>query len=208
MAEQWLFRPNEQGPKKVCSVITALKKPRLDGRLDDPLWQVAKPVSLRSPMADDAAWPASAVLAFDDEFLYVAISCVKAPGVDYSMEDAPRSSDSDLMKRDRVTILLDIDRDYASYWQLTIDYRGWPAEHCYGDATWNPQWFIAAAGDEQYWTIEAAIPLAELSPKKPQVRDVWAVGLQRIVPRIGLQSFTVPAAAEPRPEGMGLLVFE
>jgi photosystem II stability/assembly factor-like uncharacterized protein len=207
-AEQWLFRPGGDGPKKVCSVVTTLAKPRLDGRLDDPLWRVAKPVALRSAAGDDAAWPASAVLAFDDEYLYIAVSCVKAPGVDYKTTDEPRKPDTDLATRDRVAILLDIDRDYASYWQLTIDHRGWPAESCFGDATWNPQWFIAAAGDDQYWTAEAAIPLAELSPKKPQVRDVWAVGLQRIVPRVGLQSFTVPAAVQPRPEGMGLMVFE
>ena len=104
--------------------------------------------------------------------------------------------------------MFDVDRDYASFWSLTIDHRGWPAESCFGDATWNPQWFIAAGGDEQYWTVEAAIPLAELGPKKPQVRDVWAIGIQRIIPRVGLQSFTTPAAVEPRPEGFGLMVFE
>src|SRR5436190_20005167 len=56
-AEQWLFRPNENPPKKVCSVVTALQKPRLDGRLDDPLWKVGKAVSLKSAASDDAAFP-------------------------------------------------------------------------------------------------------------------------------------------------------
>jgi hypothetical protein len=107
-----------------------------------------------------------------------------------------------------VNILLDIDRDYATYWKLTIDHRGWPAESCFGDATWNPQWYIAAAGDDQYWTVEAAIPLAELCPKKPQVRDVWTVGIERVIPGMGFQSFTTPAAIETRPEGFGLMVFE
>jgi hypothetical protein len=105
-------------------------------------------------------------------------------------------------------ILLDIDRDYASFWQLTIDHRGWPAESCFGDATWNPQWFIATSGDADFWTAEAAIPLAELTPKKPQVRDVWSIGVQRVIPRVGLESFTQPAAIEPRAEGFGLMVFE
>jgi photosystem II stability/assembly factor-like uncharacterized protein len=207
-AEQWLFRSNESPPKKVCSVVTATGKPRLDGRLDDPLWQMAKAVSLKSAANDDAGYPAAAVLAFDDEYLYVGISCGKVTGVDYSAKDASRNSDTDLSGRDRVAIMIDIDRDYASYWQLTIDHRGWPAESCWGDATWNPQWFIAAAGDEQYWTAEAAIPLAELTPKKPQARDVWALGLQRVIPRVGLQSLSTPAAVEPRPEGFGLMVFE
>ncbi|MBW8884917.1 MAG: hypothetical protein JF612_09120 [Planctomycetia bacterium] len=148
------------------------------------------------------------MLAFDEEYLYVGISCRKAPDGDYSAKEGLRTSDNDLSARDRVTIMLDIDRDYASYWQLTIDHRGWPVESCFGDMTWNPQWFIAAAGDEQYWTAEAAIPLAELTPKKPQLRDVWAIGLQRVVPRVGFQSFTTPAAVNPRPEGFGLMVFE
>jgi hypothetical protein len=149
------------------------------------------------------------VLAFDEEFLYVGVSCHKAPGVDYAGKEATRMADDATIEgRDRVVIMLDIDRDYASFWQLTIDHRGWPAESCFGDTTWNPQWFIAASGDDQYWTAEAAIPLAELTPKKPQVRDVWAIGLQRIIPKVGLQSFTTPAAVEPRPEGFGLMVFE
>ena len=207
-AEQWLFRPNENPPKKVCSVVTATDKPRLDGRLDDPIWQIAKPVSLKSMGSDDAAYPAVVVLVFDDEYLYVAVSCRKAPSVDYAVKDASRAPDTDLSSRDRVTLMLDIDRDYASYWQLTIDHRGWPADNCFGDTTWNPQWFIATAGDDQYWTAEAAIPLAELTPKKPQVRDVWAIGVQRVIPRVGFQSFTTPAAVEPRPEGFGLMVFE
>jgi photosystem II stability/assembly factor-like uncharacterized protein len=207
-AEQWLFRPNENAPKKVCSVVTAPSKPRLDGRLDDVLWQMGKPVSLKSAASGDADFPSAAVLAHDDEFLYLAISCRKAAGVEYTTNDATRIPDTDLKDRDRVMILLDIDRDYATYWSLTVDHRGWPAESCFGDSTWNPQWFIAAGGDEQFWTVEAAIPLAELTPNKPQVRDVWALGIQRIIPRVALQSFTSPAAVDPRPEALGLMVFE
>ncbi len=169
---------------------------------------MAKAVSLKSPANDDAAYPAAAVLTCDDEYLYVGISCGKVAGFDYSAKDESRTPDKDLSARDRVMVMIDIDRDYASYWQLTIDHRGWPAESCWGDATWNPQWFIAAAGDEQYWTAEAAIPLAELTPKKPQARDVWAIGLQRVMPRVGLQSLSSPAAVDPRPEGFGLMVFE
>jgi hypothetical protein len=107
-----------------------------------------------------------------------------------------------------VTLLLDVDRDYATWWQLSVDHRGRPAASCFGDATWNPQWFIAAGGDEYWWTVEAAIPLAELGPARPKVRDVWAAQAQRVVPRHGLQSFSQPAAVTIRPEGFGLLVFE
>jgi len=211
-AEQWLIHPTQQAPKKICSVVSAAAKPKLDGRLDDPVWQSGKPVALHAARGDDSATGAAVVLAFDDEFLYVAASCRRAAGVDYGPHDsarpAARPSDSDMSPRDHVTLFIDIDRDYGSFWQLAFDDRGWPAESCFGDRHWNPQWYLAAGGDEQFWTVEAAIPLAELTPKRPQVRDVWAVGIQRTIPRVGRQSFTGPAGIESRPETSGLLVFE
>ena len=57
------------------------------------------------------------------------------------------------------------------------------------------------------WTVEAAIPLSELAPSTPQSRDVWAVGIHRIVPGVGIQAFTHPASVDPTPPGFGLLVF-
>jgi hypothetical protein len=105
-------------------------------------------------------------------------------------------------------LYLDVDRDYASFYGLTVDVRGWPAEACFGDPTWNPTWFIATGGDETYWTVEVAIPWEELVPKRPQVRDVWAIGIQRVIPGVGRQGLGRPAAAELIPQGCGLMVFE
>jgi hypothetical protein len=130
------------------------------------------------------------------------------PHVDYTADNSPRPPDSDLAARDHVKLLLDVDRDYATWWELSFDHRGYPSTSCAGDATWNPQWFIAAAGDDDWWTVEAAIPLAELGPQRPQVRDVWGVQIQRVVPRLGVSALSQPAAAAVRPEGFGLLVFE
>ena len=212
-AEEWLHSTRESAPKKLLSVVTALQKPKLDGRLDDPLWQTAKPVSLTTTRSVSEGIPAAnlttaAVLAFDDEFLYVAVSCQKAAGLDYATDAKPRVPDEDFLRADHVTLLLDIDRDYATYWKLSFDHRGRPAESCCGDRSWNPEWYLAAGGDEQFWTVEAAIPLAELSQAKPQVRDVWSVNLHRAIPTRGLQSFSHPATITIRPEGFGLLVFE
>ncbi len=211
-AELWLNGSNQQPPKPICSAVAASEKPRLDGRLDDPVWTAARPVALKANGFDDSAFPGAAVMAYDAEFLYIAVSCRKAPAVDYTVDRAAaalgRAADTDFAARDRVTIFLDIDRDYGSYWTLAFDDRGWLAENCCGDCTWNPQWYVASGGDEQFWTIEAAVPLAELTAKAPQVRDVWAIGIQRAVPGIGLQSFTAPAATQPRAAAFGLLVFE
>jgi hypothetical protein len=91
---------------------------------------------------------------------------------------------------------------------LAMDHRGWVAESCWGDMSWNPTWFVAQAADEQSWTIETAIPLDQLTGVYPGPRAVWAVGIQRIVPGVGFQSWTQPAAIEVLPEGFGWLMFD
>jgi len=207
-AEEWLLHRNGPEPKKLFSCVTVMEKPRLDGLLDDAMWQLTRPISLASSRGDDVAWPATVAAAFDDEFMYFAISCRKVPGVSYPSSDQARPRDADLTAGDRVEIHLDIDRDYATWYTLAVDSRGWTSESCFGDPTWDPSWFVAASGDEEYWTAEIAIPWNQLALKAPQAKDAWAIGVQRAAGHVGFQSFTNPAAVRVRPEGFGLLSFE
>jgi hypothetical protein len=207
-AELWLSHGRGLPPKPVYTCRSVLARPYLDGQLDDDTWQQAEHIVLASAQHDDNAWPAAAMLTRDDEFLYLAVSCRKAPGGQYPATAGPRPRDPDLTEHDRVDVLLDLDRDYASYYRLTVDHRGWTGEACLGNVHWNPTWYVACDTTEQDWTIEAAIPLVELAEQRPQPKDVWALGVQRIVPGVGIQAFTQPASVEPRGEGFALLIFQ
>jgi hypothetical protein len=195
-------------PKPVYRCKLVASRPELDGRLDDDTWGQAERLELTSAHHDDGAWPATALLACDDEFFYIAASCRKAPDAPYPAASGPRPRDPPLDEQDRLDVLIDVDRDYTSYYRLTIDHRGWTGEACVGDVHWDPAWFVACAATDAEWTVEAAIPLTELTAERPQTRDVWAVGVQRIVPRVGIQSFTQPASVQPRGEGFALMMFE
>ena len=92
--------------------------------------------------------------------------------------------------------------------RLAIDHRGWTREDCWGDATWNPTWYVVAATDNGAWTAEAAIPLDQLTGDKPSKGAAWAIGIQRVVPSMGFQSWNHPAAIEVIPEGFGYLAFQ
>ncbi len=207
-SELWMTRGGRVAPKPVTTCVKATQKPRLDAILDDETWQACTPVPLTSSYRDDADWPGAVLLAFDDQFLYLAISCRKAPGAEYPANDSPRPRDPDLSDRDRVEFLLDVDRDYATYYRLVVDHRGWPAESCFGTSAWDPEWYVASAQDDHTWTVEAAIAWSELVERPPAPGDHWAAGIQRVVPRVGLQSWAKPAALKARPEGFGLLTFE
>ncbi len=207
-SELWLTEPDGLPPKPALRCVVAKAKPRLDGSLDDDAWQRAKPAPLRSLLDDDNAWPAEVKAAYDDQFLYLAVRCQKVPGLEYPEPHGPRPRNADLSGRDRVEFYIDLDRDYTTWYQLVMDHRGWVAESCWGDASWNPTWFVAQAADEQSWTVEAAIPLDQLTGAYPGSRAVWAVGIQRIVPGVGFQSWTQPAAIDVLPEGFGWLMFD
>jgi len=205
-----------EAPKPVWRCRRTASKPRLDGRLDDACWNgpagdpETPAIPLRSGLGDDADWPAAVQMAYDKEFLYLAVTCRKVPDIQYAPAAmGPRARDADLSEHDHVALMLDIDRDWTTYWRLTIDHCGRAAEDCWGDPSWNPKWFVAADSDEKTWTCEAAIPWSELASRTPQPGEAWAAGVQRTVPGAGFQSWTNPAsAATVRPEGFGLLVFE
>jgi hypothetical protein len=159
-------------------------------------------------LEDDDSWPATVWLSRDEEFVYWAVECRKAPGCEYQPSDSPRPRDPDLASQDRMELLIDVDRDYTTALRFTVDHRGWTGESCWGDRKWNPTWFVAAASDAQVWRVEAAIPLAEFAELPIESAEAWGLGLQRIVPGVGFQSWSQPADASGRAEGFGLLLLD
>ena len=210
-AELALADPRGRQSRATLTCAKVETRPRLDGQLDDAVWQRAKPASLQSAQHDDGEWPAAVMLAYDAEFLYLAAHCRAAPGSTRPPQDGPgltRRRDADLSAHDRIELLIDIDRNYATYYRLAIDDRGWTNDSCWGDGTWDPQWFVAAKWEGDVWTVEAAIPVAELTGQSPRPHETWAIGVQRVVPGVGFQSWTTPAAVSVLPEGFGYLLFE
>ncbi|MEX2318177.1 MAG: YCF48-related protein [Pirellulales bacterium] len=214
--EQWLAEPGDAPPPKpLGNCRRASDRPLLDGKLNEAIWQAADVLRLghvtTGGLVAAATEPPAATevrLAYDKQFLYIAIRSPKAAGGDYAADDRPRPRDADLAAHDRVSLRFDVDRDYTTHFELTVDHRGWTHDACWGDTTWDPTWYVAAADDEATWTVEAAVPLAELVGKPPEAKHVWAVGVRRIIPRVGYESWTGDAADGDSPNQFGLLLFE
>lgn len=207
MAECWLRNRGGACPRPVASCRITSMRPFLDGDFDDPCWQNQKPIVLKSASGDTLKdCPTEVMLAFDKEYLYVAVRC-KHPEDRSVPLVKKRKRDEDLRAHDRVSLMLDLDRDFATYYRLEIDQRGCLAEDCWGDRTWNPRWFVAVKSDKDGWRAEAAIPLTELTGERITVGKAWACNVVRVLPGRGVQAMSLPADVEPRPEGMGILLF-
>jgi photosystem II stability/assembly factor-like uncharacterized protein len=184
-------------------------RPVLDGVLLDACWEngFALPLKAAPQSPDEGA--ARAYVCYDAEHLYFAARLPRVEGVrtDGSIE-GQRRHDEDLSDFDRVVLSLDVDRDYVSSFNLAVDQRGCTHDSCWYDESWNPRWFVSVMGDAAEWRVEAAIPLDELAPYIPGKGVVWSLGVTRIVPAVGLESWSHPASAAPRPETFGLMRFD
>jgi hypothetical protein len=195
--------------RRTLKCLTARMPPVLDGVLSDDCWQQAKELRLTTAANANDGSSAIAFLAHDSEHLYFAASIPRAPNVAYSGPlKAGRIHDADLTGHDRIVLAFDVDRDYATWYTIAIDERGWVNERCWDDVTWNPKMWIEVAADETHWRIEAAFPFDEMMPPSPRRRDAWGVGIVRVIPSEGVQGWTHPASASPRAESFGVVRFE
>jgi hypothetical protein len=214
--ELWLGAHTPEVPRQIIACRFTDERPYLDGVLSDACWQQAREVRLGESGAvdihgapiDTEARPLL-MFAHDHEFLYIAASVPRhreAPAD--PPQPAGRTHDADLSRHDWLGIALDIDRDYATWYECRVDQRGWTSDRCWDNDGWNPQWYVAADADAARWRIEAAIPWSELSPRPPEPREAWAISLVRTVPALAQEGWSGPAQWPPRWDSFGLLRFE
>lgn len=197
---------------KMYTLTTAKPRPRLAEliREDDkkPLPRTVGTMREDASRAKSMNLGTQVMFLYDDDHLFLALRCKKTPGFSYDPQlQLPRNRDSNLSEADRVEILLDVDRDYGHYYNLTVDYRGWVTDSCLGDVTWNPNWHLARNEDEEYWYIEAAIELDSLTARQIGPLSAWGIALRRIVPGHGIECWNAENSFDLT-EGFGLLLFE
>lgn len=205
-AEQWLRQRIGRPSKPVMQAIRITENSK-NGKLDNATWKKVPGTTLKTT-AGECTEQTTVQFAFDDTYLYVAVKCQQPRGMPVLAPVKSRKHDEDLRSYDRVSLLFDIDRDYGTYFHLEFDCRGCLMEDCCGDLTWNPRWFIESCPGKDGWTAEVAIPLVELTGKLKLDNEVWAANVTRIIPGVGIQAASMPAGVKPKPEGLGLLMFD
>jgi hypothetical protein len=206
-AELWLNNREavaQPKPFALCPKTTA--RPHLDGKLDDDCWKGIKPLSLDGTRGEVKEYGTKAYFTCDEEYLYFAVECTHPTGKSLPKAEK-RRRDDDLRGKDRVDILLDLDRDYQTYYRLQIDQTGCVADDCTGDTGWNSKWFVAVEPTETGWTAEIAIPRTELTGGLFKAGGTWGMNVTRVVPGVGCRTWSGPADATAKPEGMGLMQF-
>ncbi len=166
--------------------------PRLDGRVDDPAWEVV-PWSgdfvQREPT--DGAPPSQQSqfkVLYDDEALYFAFRLFDDPAL-VTRHLARR----DWFPGDWIEVNIDSRADERTAYSFTLSLSGTRGDEYISDdgnnwnGNWDPVWEGATAIDDQGWTAETRIPLSQLR-FDPAKGKPWGLQVHRRHFRAGERS--------------------
>jgi uncharacterized protein DUF5916 len=187
--------PAAQERKQVTAVRLAAGDPApvLDGRLDDPAWARATPMTdfIQRGPEPGAPSPFRTVgrIVVDDDAIYVAME---------AFDPEPARIVGRLARRDQMpssdwlAFMVDSDRDRRTAYMFLVNPREVKADAIVAnsqedDFRWDAVWDVEAEVTDEGWVAEYRIPLAMLRFSEGQTS--WGVQLGRIIQRTDETSF-------------------
>lgn len=158
------------------------KAPKIDGHLDDDLWQEESTISRLVPMKADgyALVKTEAWLTHDDAFLYLGVRCDE-PRIPFMLTEV-KARDGEVWLDDSVELMIDANRDQKTFRHFAVNSKGVLYDGRQRDAKWNSSVEVATSMDESGWGVEMAIPLKDLGAN-PESNKLWGLQLARHRPR-------------------------
>jgi hypothetical protein len=173
----------------VAAAVRVDRAPVIDGRLDDPGWRLATPVTDFLQTDPEEGKPVSEStevrVLYDANAIYIGARLFdRDPGRivrRLGRRDAQPPSDD-------FRVLLDSYHDHRTAFRFTVNAAGVKGDVLFGadgdfaDASWDPVWEAAATVDSLGWTAEMRIPFSQL--RFSGARDqVWGVRFVRWIQR-------------------------
>lgn len=163
---------------------------RIDGRLDEPAWRAAEPVTAFRQVDPNEGQPASqrteARVLIDGDALYVGVRM---------FDTEPRLIQAQLARRDEsvegdiAEVYLDSYHDHLTGYVFRLSALGAKRDAALSansqDESWDPVWDGAASIDTQGWSAEFRIPLSQLRYDPGNADHVWGIQIMRKIARKG-----------------------
>ena len=189
--------------------------PKIDGKLDDPAWQKAKPISGFIQLVPDRAKPATDdtafYIAYDPHHLYVAFRCYDA-APDKVVNRIVRRG-GNIYDSDVISFFMDPHHDHRTGYKFATTPGGvqsdaYRFDDIRSDSSWRGIWWLETGVDEQGWIAEFKIPFANFRfPDKSE--QVWGFDVERVHRRkdeVTVWKQMTQAGATTRMSDLGLMV--
>lgn len=173
---------------------------KVDGKLDEPEWNLAEPVGdfvQKLPATGEPASERTEVrLLFDDDHLYVGVYCFDSAGRDgIVINDITK--DFFTLDSDGFQVILDtFDDDRNAFLFGTNPAAGRfdmqiGADGNAGNSSWDGIWYVETDVTDSGWVVEIAIPFKTLRFSRDE-QQVWGINFERRVRRKFEDSYWSP----------------
>ncbi|KPK03516.1 MAG: hypothetical protein AMS20_10470 [Gemmatimonas sp. SG8_28] len=174
-------------PPAMTATRAAPEAPRLDGRLDDPIWQsaaIATGFRQREPHdGEEPTEPTEVRIVYTEEALYVSARL---------FDSQPDRVVGRLGRRDSYTssdefwVAIDSYHDHRTAFCFGVNPAGVRSDEIttnddpHGDESWDPVWEVAARTDTLGWVAEMRIPFSQLRFSSAE-EQLWGINFYRRV---------------------------
>jgi hypothetical protein len=201
------------GQGRVTLRATRITQPmKIDGRLDEELYQVVRPMSgfvQTEPRRGEPATEQTEVWIFyDDDAIYVGAKCYDSTPEDNWVANEMRRDSMNVVRNENFAIYFDTfyDRRNAFLFELSPIGGVYDAyvtnERSPGNTDYNPVWERQAGRFDQGWIAEMAIPFRAIR-YRPGASQVWGVNIRRTVRWKNEESFI-----QRMPPNQGSVIFQ
>ncbi len=191
--------PDDSTPTITSGMATRVEAgPVVDGRLDDPVWQEADPLSgfvqfepvVGAPISEET----EVRVLFDDRAIYIgAWLWDREPD---RIIVGERRRNADLGQSDAFLVVLDTYRDRQNAFVFGtnpggIEYDGQVRGSGNVNTNWDGSWTVATSQDALGWYVEMRIPFSTLRYGSGEAQT-WGLNLARYIRRNNEQAFWSP----------------
>lgn len=212
-------RIDPHGFRAMAVRIDAAQAPRIDGRLDDAVWDLA-PVQGRFIQREpqfgyESTERTEFRVLYDDRTLYFGIWAFDSDPDGIIASELKR--DAGLRKGDQIKITLDTFHDHRNAFYFSTNPLGALKDaHSVEEGRtinydWNAVWENRTSVDGRGWYVEIAVPLSQLRFPGGPGEATWGLNICRIIIRKNEETYWVPYPREwqaigfARMSGAGLL---
>ena len=187
--------PHAEAPE--ARAVRALADIRIDGRLDEPPWSDAAPVTEFTQMDPDEGHPVSerteVRFVYDDDALYVGARLLDSAPVTTRLA----RRDAGVPDSDFFTVIVDSYHDHRTAYRFSTNPSGMKRDEVLsggsgifgggrgdgrGDSSWDPVWDVATAVTDEGWFVEMRIPFSQLRFSTAD-DQLWGLQIERAINR-------------------------
>ena len=179
-----------QGEKKVANALNINESIKIDGLLDEPVWNKAPEVSNFIQLEPERGKPASVKtivkILYDDRYIYIGFFCYDLQPEKIAARLTKR--DASLSEDDSVSVFLDTYNDKRSCYFFVTNLLGTQQDGRISEnglrleTTWDGVWKSRGKRTDFSWSAEIAVDLSCVK-YEPGKNKTWGINFGRIVPR-------------------------